>query len=283
MRRRIAIAALAVLALGGCSIISFVYDHADRFALSYIDGWFDLDSAQGKRFRERFRERMVLHRKDELPRYSAFLRELRAKVAGAPTAAELDAMFRGSREIIELGIRRTLPLMADTLAELSPEQVEHLAREMAENNEEFVEEMAEDTPAERKREREEDLIDEMEDWTGRLAEPQRARLRALVAAVPDGRQPWFEHRQQRQRGLLALLRARAPRDAYVAYAEEWWLGDRHLDPAIAQQLERNRRLSAECFAGLIASLTPKQRTRALDRIDDLIGELDELHAKPTKR
>jgi hypothetical protein len=278
MRRRGWLALCAIALLAGCSVLSIAYDNADRIALAYADDLFDLDHAQGKRFRERVRARMVQHRNDELPRYTGYLRQLRGMVGGKPSADEVDAVLLASRELIELGIRRSLPLMADTLVELTPQQVEHLAEEIADANEDYAEELAEDTPAERQHEREKELIKEIERWTGTLAEPQRGRLRALAAAVPDGSHTWFEHRQLRQRGLLALLRARAARDAYFAYVEEWWLGDRHLDPALLQQLARNRRLTAEALTDLVATLTPKQRARVVARLDDLIEDLDGLHA-----
>lgn len=285
-RAKLVVALLALALLPGCSVIRIAYDNADRLALSVVDGWFDLDHAQGKRFRERMRERMVLHRSDELPRYTVFLRQLRAALGGAPTPDEIEALFKGSRELIELGVRRSLPLMADTLVELSPKQVEHLAHEIAEANEETLEELQdleEDSPQERQGDREEELIELIEDWTGRLAEPQRARLRALVAAVPDGSRQWFEHSQVRQRELLSRLRSRAGRDELIAFAEEWWLGDKHRDAQLMQQLERNRRITAEAMAGLIGSLTPKQRAHATGEIDDIIEDLDALHAAGAKK
>ncbi len=281
-RWRAPLALLALLTVAGCSVIGLVYDNADRLALSAVDGWFDLDRAQGKRFRERFRERMAEHRRDELPRYTAFLRELRRSIDGKPTADQVDAQLLRSRDLVELGIRRTLPLMADTLAELTPQQVEHLAGEIAEANEDYAEELAEGTPAERTKDGQKELIKQIERWTGRLDEPQRARLRAFAASIPDESQNWFDHRQQRQRALLEMLRSRAPRAAYISFAEEWWLGRSHLDPQLADRLERNRRATATAFAELTVSLTPKQRARAVARIDDIIEALDELHAAGAK-
>lgn len=277
-RARIAAALCVLLVLGACSVLSVAYDNADRIALAYVDDWFDLDRTQGKRFRERFRERMDLHRRDELPRYVAFLGSARALVGGEPSPAELEALFTGARELIELGIRRSLPLMADTLAELSPAQVEHLAAELAESNAEEAEEIEEDTPAERLRDRQKELIKEFERWTGRLDEAQRAQLRELATRLPDGARTWLDYRKERQRGLLAVLRGRAGRDALVAYAEEWWLGDRHFDPQLAAQVASNRRITAAALARLVASLTPKQRSRVQARIDDIVEDLEELHA-----
>lgn len=278
MRWPARLALLTTLLLAGCSVLGIVYDNADRLALAYVDDWFDFDHAQGKRFRERFRERMAVHRQDELPRYVAFLLEVRATVDGAPPPTEIERLFQRSRELIELGIRRSMPLMADTLAELEPRQVEHLAQQRAESNADELEELLEDTPAERLRERQKELIKEFERWTGRLDDAQRNRLRELAVRVPDGARTWLEYREQRQQGLLVLMRARAGREAFIAFAEEWWLGDRHLDPALAQQLESNRRITAESLAGLVASLTPKQRSRVVARIDDLIEDLQDLHA-----
>ena len=283
MRWRTCLAVLALFTLSACSLLSVAYDNADRLALAYVDDWFDLDSAQGKRFRERVRERMAQHRRDELPRYVAFLKSARVMVEGTPTPPDLRGLFAESRDLIELGIRRSLPLMADTLAELEPQQVEHLAEELAESNADDEADLTEDSPAERLRERQKDLIKEFERWTGRLDDVQRAGLRELAVRIPDGARSWLDYSKERQRGLLLQLRDRADRDALVAYAEDWWLGDRHFDPQLAAQLESNRRVTAEALAGLVASLTPKQRSRAADRLDDIVADLEELQAAAPSR
>lgn len=275
-RAQLLIAGLA-LALGGCTVLSFVYGRLDTIAGMYADRWFDLDGGQADRFKQRVRERLAENRRLELPRFAAYLEEGARLVEGRPAAADLDAFIDHGRDLFEQALRRSLPLMSETLAELGPAQVEHFAREIEESNQEYREDELEAEPAERQAERRKDLVREIERWTGKLEPAQRAILHRLVEQVPDGTRAWFEHRQTRQRGLLALLRARADAPAYARYVEEWWLGDRHLDPDHAAQLERNRRATVDALTELIATLSPRQRERAAARLRSIADELTALH------
>jgi hypothetical protein len=276
-RRRAALLAL-VLALGGCSLLSFVYGRLDSIATAYADRWFDLDSAQARRFKLRAGERLALNRREELPGYSRFLRDAAALVERRPSPDEVDALVGRARSLLEDGIERSLPLITATLAELSPAQVAHFAREIDEANAEYREEELEVSVERRQRERRDDLRREVERWTGRLQPTQRALLERLVERVPDGARAWYEHRLERQRGMLALLRAGASADQHGRYVREWWLGDRHLAPEHAAQLARDRRATVEAVAELIGSLTPRQRERASARLLAIAADLDELHA-----
>lgn len=276
--RLLAVAALA-LALGGCSLLSFVYGRLDTIAEVYADRWFDFDSAQSKRFKARVRERLAENRKVELPLYADYIDEAARLAEGRPTAAEIDGLLDRGRDLFEQALVRSLPLMAETLAELSPDQVEHFAREIAESNAEYVEDELEVDPAERQDERRRELVREVERWTGKLEPAQRAILERLVDEVPDGARAWFEHRQVRQRGLLELLRGRAPAPAYARFVEQWWLGDRHLAPAHAEQLARNRAATVAALAELVATLTPRQRERATARLRSIAADLRALHRK----
>jgi len=277
-RGRLLVGAALMLTLGGCTLLSFVYGRLDSIATAYADSWFDLERDQSKRFKHRARERLAINRREELPQYAAFLDGAARLVEGRPSAAELDALIERGRELFELGLRRSLPLMTETLAELAPRQVEYFTRELDERNAEYRDEELDVDPEERQEQRREELQHEVERWTGRLVASQRAILDRLVAQVPDGARAWYEHRLARQRGLLELLRARASAAEHARYIERWWLGDRHLEPDHAAQLARNRQSTVSTLAELIATLTPKQRARVAARLRAIGSELEELHA-----
>lgn len=278
LRVRLLLIALT-LALGGCTLLSLVYGRLDTVAEVYADRWFDFDREQSKRFKARVRERLTENRRKELPLFSVYLGDAVRLVEGRPAPDEIDAFLDRGRELFEQVLRRSLPLMAETLAGLEPAQVEHFADELEESNEEFREDELDGDPDQRQTERRKELVREVERWTGKLEPAQRAILERLVAQVPDGARVWYEYRRIRQRGLLALLWARAQAADHAGYIEAWWLGDRHLEPAYAAQLARNRELTVAALAELIATLSPKQRARATTRLRAIAAELDALHAQ----
>jgi len=276
-RARLVAAAALALALGGCTLLSFVYGRLDTVAEVWADRWFDFDRAQAQRFKARVRERLAENRRDELPRFAAYVADGALLVEGGPTPAELEAFLDRGRALFEDALLRSLPLMSGTLAELTPAQVEHFAREVEESNAEFAEEELEVEPEERQADRRRELRREVERWIGSLDASQRAILDRLVAEIPDGARAWYEHRRARQQGLIALLRAQAPAAAYAEYVREWWSGDRHLAPEHAAQLESNRRATVAALAELVGTLTPRQRERAAARLRAIAKDLDGLH------
>lgn len=282
-RRAQLLIAVLTLALGGCTLLSFVYGRLDSVAEIYADRWFDFDGGQSDRFKQRVRARLAENRRLELPRFAAYLEEGARLIEGRPTPADLDGFIDHGRALFEQALVRSLPLMSETLAELGPAQVEHFAREIEESNQEYREDELDVDADERQGERRKDLKREIERWTGKLEPAQREILHRLVEQVPDGARAWFEHRQTRQRGLIALLRARPEPPAYARYVEEWWLGDRHLAPDHAAQLERNRQATVAALSELIATLTPRQRERAVARLRSIARDLEALHQSGEQR
>jgi hypothetical protein len=270
-RQRLVGIALTAVVLGGCSLLGLAYRNADHLLVMAADRWFDLDRTQKRTLASAIRVRLAAHQRDELPVWTAGLRRLRADLARGPEAADIEWLFEESRRLWRDGFERSLPLVADLLAGLSAAQVEHFAAELAEANAEYAAELGAD--ADRRAERLADLVRELERWTGRLDARQRAQLATLVGTVPDTARDWERYRLARQSALLASLRARRDAAGQIEMLRAWYLEDRHLDPALAEQWARNRATYAAGLAELLRSLDDKQRARLLARLDAVLEDL----------
>lgn len=273
--RRWLLAGLCV-ALTGCSVLGLAYRNADRLIVMYADRWLDLGRTQERVLRDAVRARLSEHRTDELPQYSRLLRELREAHARGLQASDLEHLFGESRRLWRLAFARSVPVIAGTLASLDADQVQHLAERLASADAEYREELAAD--AERHAERVEDLVREVERWTGRLGAEQRATIATLVEGVPDTARDWEAHRQARQQALLDALRAGADQRTLAGLLQEWWLTDTHLDPALMARWAENRRLYAAGLAALARSLDEHQRARVEARLTALLEDLERLPA-----
>ena len=125
MTRLIAMLLFAAL-LAGCSMVRIGYPQLDTIVAWVADDYFDLDSQQKRDLRTRFARFQEWHRYEQLPEYSAFLSEAKARIDRGFTRE--DALWLGDgirvryRAIVEFGAED----MAALLMTITPQQLEHL-------------------------------------------------------------------------------------------------------------------------------------------------------------
>lgn len=274
-RRLVALCLL--FAVGACSTVGTLYGQLDTLAMWEARSWLDLDREQSQHFRRGLEERLERNRRHELPRYSALAAELAALAGTRPTAAEVHALIESSRELFRDTALATVPLLAATLQRLRPAQIDHLAAGFEESNAEYRAEFLDPDPATLREERLRAVRKGVERWSGRLDATQRARLARLVDEWPSGAARWYAHRLRWQQQLLAELRSGADVDAVAALLRDWWGDVAAYDADYAAELARGRWQIAEALAEVIGSLDARQRARAEARLQELAGDLEELH------
>ncbi len=270
-------AAVAVLLLSAaCSVVGVLYERLDLLLGLEAESWLDLDGEQLHTFRHAVRQRVEENRREELPHYIAFLELAATRVASPPDAATLQADAEALRLLLRDTIRRSLPLVADTLVSLRPGQIRHLEEQFAQSNAEYAEEYMELSPERFRKNRLRRSREAVERWTGRLDATQRERVVSLVDTVPDGSAAWSAYSMGWQQSLLTELRAGAGRDRLLGLLQTWWTTDAAMDPAYVAQLENNRRLIADSLASLLPTLSDRQRARAAREFRELAADLREL-------
>ena len=141
-----------LLLLGSCNTLYLGYNNLNWLTRWRLDSYLDLTSEQDSWLNVQLAEHIAWHRKEELPQYVDFLREIQINARDGLTREE----WREGLEKVELGWQRILdrlrPDAAKLLADLDSEQVEELRSEFQEENEEIAERLAEPT-AEREEKR----------------------------------------------------------------------------------------------------------------------------------
>lgn len=265
-----------LLFVGACSVVGALYERLDLLLGLEADSWLDLDAGQKSRFRLAARGRIEQNRREELPRYIGLLELAAMRVEESPDAGTLLADAESLRLALRDTIRRSLPMVADALARLRPEQIEYFAEQLEKSNAEYAEDYLEAPPDRFRSARLKRSREAVERWTGRLDTAQRERLAALVDAIPDGSAAWSRYSLAWQQALLAELRAGTDSQRLLRLMEHWWTTDASMDPGYVAQLETNRRLIASALAELLPTLSQRQRARATREFRDLAGDLREL-------
>ncbi|MBX3605132.1 MAG: hypothetical protein KF788_07665 [Piscinibacter sp.] len=265
------IAALLILALGGCSAVRFGYSQAPDLVYWWLDGYVDFDEAQTLRTREGIRHWFEWHRRTQLPDYARLLAQARAEAPADGTPEQACRWWQQLRERADVALAEALPVAAEVVPLLTPAQLQHIERRQAKSNDEFRAEYLAARPERRLEDSVERAIDRAEFLYGTLDERQRERVAKLVAASPFDAELWFAERRQRQQDALALLRrvvAEKPdREATLAmlraYADRLTRSPREEYRRYAQRLTT---FNCSFAAALHNDTTPVQRKALAERL-----------------
>jgi hypothetical protein len=269
--------ALALL-LTGCSVLRIAYSQASTVAYWWIDGRVDLDAEQSARLREGIDRWFDWHRRTEMPRYAALLaRAQREVVEPQLSAAQLCAWRDEAQRRLDAGLNEATPVLAALMLSLTPEQIRHLERKLAQDGEKLRDDFAQPDPAERARAAFKRTLERYENLYGKLDESQRARLTQLLASSPFDADRWLAERERRNRDLVDMLRtvSTAGRDADPAKAQAQAqaavrvLAERTLrSPRPEYRAYQERLTQANCAlaATMHNATTPAQRQYARNKL-----------------
>lgn len=280
------IAALAIVATAGCSLIKVAYQNADTVGLVWINTYLDFNDEQENFFKPRLRQALEWHRRTQLPEYAVFAGDLKRRTAIDITPAEVATIGQALRARAVALADHVLPELADTALQLTPDNLRKLEDKFEDNDDKFRSEMMKGDLERQHRARYEKTLDRAEEWYGRFSRDQRAAIRKLSDARPMDNDVLFAERQRRERELLDLLtrvvRERPTRESVIAMMRTY---ERRFDPSPDPQrrafLESLRKSTEEMDAGIHNLSTPEQRAKAAAKLQDWIDTFNELSRKAT--
>lgn len=199
-------AIMCALLVAGCSAVRLGYPGAPQLTWWWLDGYFDVDSANTPRVKASIEGWFEWHRQTQLPEYAAWLSSVERRLGEPVSAAQMCQWLDQGRRLLQPALDRALDAAVELVPVLGPAQLAHLeqrqAKQLAQARREYLEGDA--------RARQEDAVDRMvqraERFYGRLGEAQRRAVERSVAASPMDPARWLADRERRQRELLQTLR-----------------------------------------------------------------------------
>jgi len=277
------IAALCCIALvaTGCSMATLAYRNAPTLISWRAGSYFDLDSDQRAEFEQRLERVHAWHRREELPRVIATLREARRRIDGEVSSADAKWLAAAVQDNYRKAAAQIVDESADMIPTLRPEQFAALERKFAEVDEEFVEEWIEASPEDIRDARIERVTKRAEEWLGRLEPDQRKWLRSRLDEIPTDYRAARADRLRRQAEFLALLRGdatalRTRMDGMAALTplKRWVIDwDYGRSPSELARIDRLMGDYSELYVELINRATPEQREHLRGRVDAYIDAL----------
>jgi Family of unknown function (DUF6279) len=280
--RLAAITALAA-SVAGCGAMKIGYNNADTLALLQLDNYVDLTADQELAAKERINALMAWHRATQLRDYAAFVDQMRAKVAGPVTAADVMDFNRQLNARMMTVADKAAPDIAHLALTLAPDQIDRAAKKIANDatkaRREFVR-AEKDSGAERTKK----YGERAETWFGKLTDEQKEIIRKSLASRPTDATWWIDERERRQREFIALLR-KIEADRPTEEVAARWLRTYFTQLNVAPESERRaraesyRRGSAELIAQLINHATPEQRVMLDKKLNDYAQDFRSLAAQ----
>jgi len=268
----------AALALASCSAADIVYDNAPSFVGAEIESALDLDDAQRAEVDAGLQRFFAWHREHELERYRVMLNHAALAIEDGISADEYSAIYADVHAAWERSLLRLIEDLHGLTASLTPAQIDNYDRYFREHSEKY-QDYLEMSPQQREIFSAEQIIEQLEDWTGRLEELQVEKITARLGGLPQRRLAWFDFREARHRALLAALRE-AP-DGGLSVAQLQYV---LLDPTspYARVYEPQRIAYHRAYAQMIAEvsgwLTSAQIAHAVERMrefEEIIIELQQ--------
>jgi hypothetical protein len=279
--RRWLVLLLLLVALGGTAgcATSFFYERADRLANRWVGGYVDLDASQQASLDAGLAELHAWHRREQLPAYADWLLGLAARLdEDRPFAAdELRARSGELAQYWRVLAESSLPLMTGLGAGLADAQVAELLAALRESHESEFEALERRSTSWQQQRQARSMTRFLRRFAGRLTSRQQAAISAWAEGLEPLRAATFENRAGWIDELAVALSRRddpvalheAGQLLFVTPSKRWTSG-------YAALVERNSAHTMNFMAEFLNGLEDPQRARAIDRLERLAAEFEQL-------
>ena len=261
--------------LSSCSALPLTYNHAEGLLLWKIDRYFKLTSEQERLVKAWLADFHSWHRQTELPRYAEFLRQVQARWSDGVSPEEIDWTFDTFAKLRSELTGRIPPAGAVLLPLVDTTQIRHLDRVLERDTRDWQSQAA--IPAEeRSVKRAKTVLTWLRDWLGPLTPEQERLVTRLLKDMPDTTEEWLAYRTQRQRQFIQFLQSK-PSPALIEHRLQEWMTTPEKTSYILsrQSLRQNVKMTV---LAIDRTVTPRQRTRASEKLQKLIRQLESLAA-----
>ena len=273
---RLSLAALLAALVAGCSLVQLAYNHADQWLLREADRYLELTDPQRERLRAALRDRLEQHRAEELAGFVDFLAEAERAASDGLGRQEVATLMIRLQQLAEASVGGTIPAVADVLAGLAPDQVDHLRTVLADDDRRYRKRYVKPAAQRRVEKRTKFTVGAIEHWTGDLSSAQQQLVARQIGGWPDLSEEWSRYRTARTDGLIELLSTRPTPGTVERYLAARWLAHDGRSAALQAGVAAVREGIVDLLVAVDASLTAEQRARLLAKLRHYRDELADL-------
>ena len=211
-----ALCLLALCVLSACSTLKLVYNQSDDVLYWWVDAYVDLEGEQKASTRDALAELHRWHRQQQLPEYVALLQKARSVALQDITAPQVCAVTDEMKASFLVLLRHIEPAAARLGTQLKAEQLQHMRKRYDKTNKEWRSDWLEGSADKRLRYRTKQALKRLEDFYGRLDEPQREVLNQWLSSSAFDAALSYSERERRQADSLQTLQRMADSGSVAA-------------------------------------------------------------------
>ncbi len=278
---------LSISLLGACSLVRLGYNNGESLTYWWLNSYIDADSTQQPTVTRQIAQLFAWHRTTQLPDYTRLMTQIQYRLARPVSSTDLRVFYDDElKKRAWLVIEQALPSLADLALSLQPDQIAHLEKKFADNNDDYRKDHLHRDIDHRQQFRYKKIMKQAEYWFGDFSREQEAVIRKASDARPLHNEWWMEQRIRRQQDMIVMLKKiqadKPSRSATIALLEKY--AHSVFNPAgDAQHLARHeaaRDDAASLSAVIINSATPEQKAHALKTLQKWIDNFQELTQRP---
>jgi hypothetical protein len=251
-----------VLVLAACSATQLVYDNGATLLRWRATSYLDVHEAQAKDLERRIDVFLAWHRTTALPQYAQLAEACAARIDRGLGRADLEWAYDRIHAQLEESLGAASREIAPLLDTLTPEQIVHLEKRIAEDNALFAEEYLDGDETARRARREERNVKRLEEWFGPLTMVQRAAIQRYSRAAPLTAELRLSDRRRRQAVLLSIVRTHSAQRLLLDWAVGW---DRGREPDYAAASDAHRAAYYDLLLAIDRTLSAEQRVSVTTR------------------
>jgi len=273
---------LVSVLLVGCSAARLGYSNGETLSYWWLNSYVDFEADQKPWVKSRIDKIFAWHRRTQLPDYIKLLSQAQKRIHGKVTENELLADYEELKKRVWIMTERALPDLADLALALRPQQIAHIEKKFASNNDDYRKDFLRGDLEERQRVRFKKTLKQAEYWFGNFNNEQEKLLRAASDARPLNNELVMADRLQRQRALIALLKkiqAEHPRrEAAIAMLRDYARATMERSANAEHQafFDASHKANARMIAAIINNATPAQREHFIKNLQHWIDDFDSL-------
>lgn len=262
-----------VLLLAACSVVRTVYNQAPNLAYWQLNRAFHLEDEQADQVKRNLRVFFQWHRQTELPVYARLLDRAAHEAQGA-ISPELACERRAEFEKVgRRAIDKAVPMLAELLRSLKPEQIKNVESFIDDFNEDFRDDFLDGDKAERDEAWGKFALKWTEFFYGRFSKEQRAALIQGVVTGPLSAQDVYTEMQRTQGEFLQIARRAVNEHASQPQIEQALrtLFQQIFEPPTEARRQRLARwINAGCMLASSThnATTLAQRNKVSERLND---------------
>jgi hypothetical protein len=197
---------LIVSLMAGCSTARLAYSNGATLSYWWLDKYVAFDSRQSPFVKTELANLFSWHRKTQLPEYVQFLKRAQTRAQKPASEAELRNDYDYFKKHMLVLTDRALPVLAELALSLSPDQIDHIQKKFAENDDDYRKSHLRGNVEKRQRHRYKKALQQAENWFGGFTPDQERQIRAISDARPLNNELVLADRMQRQAATIALLK-----------------------------------------------------------------------------